>query len=207
MIVSVPASARGEEPVTGASSMRHAALRQGRADRAACPAARSSTVHAQQRPRGAASITPFSSSSTDDTCAPSTTMLTTTSLAPRDLRRGLGGALRRAPPPIAPPCQGCASRPSARSRPRDVRRHARAHDPQAQKADPLAGCRRAAGVRSAHSCPNPPPPGVSMRSRCARSQRAGRSWPGSSRPSTRLRPGVPGSPARRSRRARGGGAP
>ncbi len=80
MIVSVPASARGEEPVTGASAMRtprsasRAAMR-----RVSVGAIVDMSTHS--RPSRAPSATPCAPHSTLSTCAPSTTMLTTMSLA------------------------------------------------------------------------------------------------------------------------------
>src|SRR3984885_10906031 len=79
MIVSDPSSARGDDPVTGASSMptprspSTAPMRRVSAG----PIVDMST---HRRPGRAASMTPPSPSSTEATCSPSTTMLTTTSL-------------------------------------------------------------------------------------------------------------------------------
>ncbi len=94
MIVSVPSSARGEEPVTGASSMRTPRSAQRAADAPRVRRGDRGHVHAQQtlvaptrspRPRRAAR---------ESTCSPSTTMLTTMSLA---AATSAGVAAARAP--------------------------------------------------------------------------------------------------------------
>ena len=182
MIVSVPASARGEEPVTGASIISMPRGRQLCCDSARVASGRSSTCPRTAGPARAPSRAPSSPRSTEATCAPSTTMLTTMSLA-RQPRRAclLRGAVLGCP--LARPCPVCAStRVSAIARLGDVRRHPRAHDPQAQEADRAQSCRillrrgfRCAvrlsvwsGRDSACSGLRPPPPPEEMRRRSAR---------------------------------------
>src|ERR1035437_6657271 len=80
MIVSEPSSARGEEPVTGASSISTPR------SPSAAPMRRASggaivDMSTASSPGRAASITPRSPSSSEATCAPSTTMLMTMSLS------------------------------------------------------------------------------------------------------------------------------
>src|SRR5271155_5711047 len=80
MIVRVPSSARGEEPVTGASSMLTAR------SPSAAPIRRVSAGEMVEQsthrsPERAAWMTPRSPSRISETCSPSTTMLTTMSLA------------------------------------------------------------------------------------------------------------------------------
>ena len=81
MIVSVPSSAFGEEPVTGASMKRDAALARARRRSRRAAAARSWTCRRTAAPLDARSPTPSAPSSTDSTWAPSTTIVMTTSLA------------------------------------------------------------------------------------------------------------------------------
>ncbi len=183
MIVSVPASARGEEPVTGASSIR--------TPRAlSCAAIRRLSrgeivdMSTHSRSARAASITPPSPSSTEATCSPSTTMLTTMSLLLRDLGRrvdcddrlvrgGPGGGLAGR---VRPDRQRKAGL-------RDPRGHPRAHDPEAEEADSVAqvtSLRPGIRLRALSGRPRAPDPqyrpGADEKgsSRCAIAARAGR---------------------------------
>ena len=79
MIVSVPSSARGEEPVTGAS------ISSTPPSASTAPTARASSdpivdMSTHNSPSAAPLSTPCSPVSTEATCSPSTTMLTTMSL-------------------------------------------------------------------------------------------------------------------------------
>ena len=85
MIVSVPSSARGEEPVTGASSMLRATLGQRGADRA-CRAGPIVDMSTHSSPGRAASMA-AAGRAASATWSPSTTMLITMSLARGDLGR------------------------------------------------------------------------------------------------------------------------
>ncbi len=138
MIVSVPSSARGEEPVTGASIMlapRSAsaaadAPRVGRGDRRA--------VDAQQTRRAPPRSRRRAPSSTEATCSPSTTMLKTMSLA---AATSAGVSNARAPCSAAQACGLAGSvRPDRElvARAGQVGGHARAHDPEPEEPDPLS---------------------------------------------------------------------
>ena len=80
MIVSVPSCAFGDEPVTGASSMRMSrAASSAPIARVCCGAIVVMSMHSV--PAAAPAATPSAPSSASRTCSPSTTIVITTSLA------------------------------------------------------------------------------------------------------------------------------
>ena len=81
MIVSVPSSAFGEEPVTGASTKPSPRSVERRADRGACRAGAIVDMSTHSVPSAARVAAPSSPSRTASTWAPSTTIVMTRSLA------------------------------------------------------------------------------------------------------------------------------
>ena len=143
LIVSVPSSAFGEEPVTGASSMARCrgARRPRRRSRARLVRRDRGHVDAQRARVGRPCATPCSPSSTSRTWSPSTTMLMTMSLAAPATRR----ASRPTPAAVlGDPRLGGGARAvedhQVHTVAGEVGRLARAHDPEADEADPVAWC-------------------------------------------------------------------
>ena len=198
MIVSVPDSAPGEEPVTGASRRRAHARRAWR--RAPRPRrARSSTCRRRACPAARSVAAPSGPSSTASTSGPSTTIVITSSAPAARVGRAVRDGARRWLGPAHPRrSRRCGSRRSARSR--RASRFAAIREPmipRPRNADAHRPIRR--GL-----VPCPPPPGVSIRRRspaaggAAPSRRAPRRRAGCARGAV---PAAVGAAA-----ARGGGA-
>ena len=144
MIVSEPVLGARRGAGDGRVEHRHAALAQRGADAARVRGPDRRHVHAQQPRARGLDRRPCSPSSTEATCSPSTTMLTTMSLRAAT-SAGVASAVRAV---LGGPALGLAGRvrPDGQREAgaREVGGHARAHDPQAEEADRrgLAGSAR-----------------------------------------------------------------
>ena len=162
MIVSVPASAFGDEPVTGASTKRVPALGERVGEPRARRRARSSTCRRTACPSRAPASAPSSPSSTASTCGAVDDH--------RDHDVGCARRPRAGEAATVPPCS--AAHASARSRVRlktvsswpACARFAAMREPM------IPGPTKPTGLTR----PWPPPPGVSIRSRCPARSVAGR---------------------------------